>query len=66
MGYLGIDGWGMALNSMVDQVSKLHLALATPQLLAQAECRAVETWSFLSLTNILFLRSHARYKMQFC
>lgn len=28
MGYLGIDGWGRSLNSMVDQVAKLHPVLA--------------------------------------
>jgi len=29
MGYLGIGGWGRSLNSMVDQVAKLHPVLAT-------------------------------------
>lgn len=62
MGYLGIGGWGRSLNSIADQVAKLHPVWAIAWSLSQAKYRTVETWSFLSLTNTLFLKSHHRYK----
>lgn len=46
---------GMVLTSKIDQETNTIVA-------PEAECKSMETWSFLNLASILLLRFQHRYK----